>query len=198
MASIFGLSWSGGVPIINSAMWLAANTNYGWGWPTPGWDRTAVRDYHPWEHDIYNAATGGAGSDGIYDFSQDGAGPWSYDSTETPEAISASTWVLLERFADYYMDHTEIATKVTYWFHKVGNVNYPGACYELSYPEGIDSIIDSIDGSYIFRAWGSNSGWPNHGTSWFEWNEDCDFNVDTMINPSDLYLFAYNWGRVSG
>ncbi len=197
IASIFGLHWAGGVPIINSAMWLAANTEYGWGWPTPGWSRTAVRDYHPWEHDIYNAATGGVGSDGTYDFCQDGTGAWSYDSTETPTAISASTWVLLERFADYYMSNTEIHGKLTYWFHKVGNVNYPGATYELVYPESVDSIIDSIDGSYIFRAWGSNSAWTP-GKGWYEWNEDCDFNEDLVINPSDLYLFAYNWGRVSG
>jgi hypothetical protein len=91
----FGLHWAGGVPILNSKMWLAANSNYGWLWPSTTFDTTnryLVRDYHPWEHDIYDASTGGVGSDGIYDFSQDGAGAWSYNSTETPEAISASTW----------------------------------------------------------------------------------------------------------
>jgi ABC-type transport system substrate-binding protein len=77
IVSYFGLHWAGGVPILNSAMWLAANSNYGWQWPSTLFDTTTrhlVRDYHPWEHDIYDASTEGVGSDGTYDFCQDGAG----------------------------------------------------------------------------------------------------------------------------
>jgi hypothetical protein len=105
--------------------------------------------------------------------------------------------VLLERYADYYMTNAEIDQKLTYWFHLVGNVNYDGSIWEPNYPEGTDNNIDSIDGSYVFRGWGSTPLWT-HGYNWYEWNGDCDFKADNLIDPSDLYLFAYNFGRVSG
>jgi ABC-type transport system substrate-binding protein len=204
IVSYFGLHWAGGVPILNSAMWLAANshTDFDWGWPGPsndgtGWDRMGVRDYHPWQHDVYDASTEGMGSDGTYDFCQDGAGAWTYHSTEQPDAISASTWVLLERYADYYMSNTDIAGKITYWFHLIGNVNYPGSTHEFEYAQGTDMSIDSIDGSYIFRGWGTTHLWPA-GIDWQKWNCDCDFKLDNKIDASDLYQFAYNFGRVSG
>jgi hypothetical protein len=200
IASCFGLHWAGGVPILNSEVWLAANEYFGWGWPASGWDRYAVWDYHPWEHDV-----DGLGVDldenGVvedwekYDMIQDGAGTWMYHSTETPNAISGTTWVYLKRYPNYHMTNTEIANNINYWFHKIGNVNYPGSVHEPEYPV-IDMVIDAIDGSYIFRAWGTTPAWP-HGINWYEWNEDCDFNEDNKIDASDLYLFCLSYGKTA-
>ncbi len=194
MPTYWALHWGGGVPVLNSRIWLAANQHYEWGWPGASFDRFAVCDYHPWEHDIYDATTQGMGADGTYDLCQDGAGAWIYDSTDVPEDISAAAWVLLQASREYYMSQEEVRSLLTGWFHKAGNVNYAGSKHEDEYPEGVDECIDIMDGSYIMRAWGTDPSWP-HGISWSEWNEDCDFNEDLEIDVSDLYLFACNFGR---
>jgi hypothetical protein len=110
-----------------------------------------------------------------------------------PTAISASTWVLLERYADYYMSNTEIAQKITYWFHRIGNVNYPGSVHEAEYPV-IDDYITVIDWFFLFRAFGTTHLWPA-GIGWGQWNADCDFNGDGVVDIDDLYYCAYNFGR---
>jgi hypothetical protein len=76
-----------------------------------------------------------------------------------------------------------------------GNVNCPGCFYATQYPEGVDIVVDMIDGAYVARAFGSTEVWP-HGIDWGEYNVDADFDKDGWVWAYDLYIFARNFGLV--
>jgi ABC-type transport system substrate-binding protein len=184
--SYWMLHWAGGLPIINKDLWMAANDAYGWGYGTPGWDPTLVRDYHLWNSD--------ANDNGIVDLAEDGTGAWVWDSTERPEAISASTWILLTANRDFYRSQTEISDFLEMAFHTIGDIN-------------LGSNIDILDLSLIARGLGTDDTYP-WGTGFDEYNPDCDIFTcaawptwivgDGLINVDDLTTAAMNYGRVSG
>jgi hypothetical protein len=103
--SYWALHWAGMIPVINKKLWQAAigpgtPANYVEN-PDPRYsgtftDALKVREYHPWEHDKYNAATGGSGADGILDFKQDGSGPWIFESYVPGQTI------LFKKFTQFY------------------------------------------------------------------------------------------------
>lgn len=135
-----------------------------------------VRDYHPWNAD--------ANENDIVDLAEDGCGAWSYSNTESPSAISASTWLLMTADRDYYMTQTEVTDNLLMWFHAIGDVNE-------------DEVINIVDLALIARGLGTTSG-DTHGTGWDEYNEDADLNLDGAIDLFDLYSAGKNFGRVFG
>lgn len=58
-----------------------------------------------------------------------------------------------------------------------------------------DSDVDIADLSWIARAFGTDSSWPE-GTDWDQWNPDADINNDNKVDVVDLYIAATNYGRI--
>ena len=207
--------------ILNSKLWLAANDHFGWGFGTPDWDpvkeatKTGVREYHTWAQDVYNAGTGGPGSDGIEDLTQDGTGPWIYDGIEPGKTISTTTWIslLANTGATFYKTQAEISDHVIDSFAKVGNVNGPRSYFKDDYkarpnePEGyfwdIDMRITALDAVFIVRGMGAKAGVhpvgiPYPGDDWPMWNQDCDFDEDTLIGTPDHMTWGKNYDVKTG
>ena len=84
-------------------------------------------------------------------------------------------------------------------FHGLGNVNYPGSVHETEYIGqgfGIDQVIDSSDLDLISRSIYTTPADPP-GIDWGEWNVDCDFNNDNVIDDTDYVIAASNFGKVA-
>lgn len=176
---------AGYMPMMNRKVWLAANEALDWGyvWPhAPGrnwdWDRMAVRQYHPWEDDVYNATSGGAGSDGIEDLKQDGSGPWKWLGGILLEYVD------LEANRNFFLSQSEIEDTLADAFHAAGDVNS-------------DGTIDIADITAIARALGTDNTWPT-GTGWGQYNPDADLNGDNAVDALDLGMAGKAYGKVSG
>ncbi len=185
MMSFWAAHKAGYLPIFNRRIWLAANEALGWGyvWPhAPGrfwdWDRLAVREYHPWEDDIYDATTQGVGSDGIVDLKQDGSGPWKWVGGDLMEFVD------LEANRDFWMSQTEVEDRLADYFRRAGDVNK-------------DRVIDIRDVTTIARALGTDDTWP-HGTGWSQFNPDADLNEDGRVDAIDLGLAGKAYGKGAG
>ena len=184
--SYWALHWAGFLPILNKKVWMAASEAIGFGYtpPTvpgePGTfvDRMKVREYHPWEQDVYNAETGGVGSDGIVDLRQDGCGEFIFVDANLME------WVDLEANRNWYMTQEEVANFLTEAFRMIGDVN-------------LDRVIDIQDISTIARALGTDNTWPQ-GTGWGEFNPNTDLNGDGRVDAKDLGIAGKNYGKVAG
>jgi ABC-type transport system substrate-binding protein len=149
--SYWALSWIW-QPILNRRIWLtgpdgvqgtaddvySANSKYGWGYTYGLTDyrqftnRELVRYYEPWVSDV--------DEDGIYDYVEDGAGPWKFLSyaPAPPDPISTATSIALEAYtgSGYYLTQTFIRDYLADAFHYAGDVNR-------------DWKVDSADGSAI-------------------------------------------------
>jgi len=183
--SFWALHWGGYLPIMSRKVWLAANEYYDWGyvWPhAPGtfwdWDRLAVKQYNIWEDDVYNAATGGVGSDGIDDLAQDGSGPWKWLGGDLLEYID------LEANRDFFWSQADVQAFLDEAFHGAGDVNK-------------DSVIDIRDITAIARALGTDETWPQ-GTGWSQFNPDADLNEDNKVDALDLALAGKAYGKKAG
>jgi ABC-type transport system substrate-binding protein len=183
--SYLAVHWAGYLPIMNRKIWLAANDYFKWGykWPhAPGefrdWDQLKVREYHPWEQDIYNAATGGVGSDGVLDLCQDGCGAWKFVGAKLME------WVDLEANREYYLSQTWVSEYLADAFWSVGDVNR-------------DRIVNIGDMGVIARALGTDDTWP-HGTGWGQYNVDADLNKDGKVDVRDLAMAGRTYGKPAG
>ena len=183
--SFWALHWAGYIPIMSRRVWLAANDYYDWGyvWPhAPGtfwnWNRLGVYNYHPWEEDLYNAASGGVGSDGIDDMAQDGCGPWKWVGGVLTEYVD------LEANRDYFLSQTDVETFLAEAFHDAGDVNK-------------DRVIDIRDITAIARAFLTDDTWPI-GTGWSQFNPAADLNGDNKVDAIDLAYAGRAYGKKAG
>lgn len=118
------LHWSGYMPILEKAIWMAANTKFGWGYnPVTHTfvDSSKVRSYHPWE----SGALGDANNNGVIDLREDGTGPWKYVDADT----KLMEWVELEAWRQFYIDQDEVTNYLAQAFHDVGDVNKNGQVF---------------------------------------------------------------------
>lgn len=61
-------------------------------------------------------------------------------------------------------------------------------------PRVPDGYIDITDLNIISRALTTTPSSPP-GTGWNQWNPDCDFTLDNLIDVDDLYIAGKNFGR---
>lgn len=183
--SFWALHWAGYTPIMSRKVWLAANDALDWGyvWPhAPGhfwdWNRLAVREYHPWTADVYNAVTGGVGSDGTVDLAQDGSGPWTWVGGNLLESVD------LKANRNFFWSQNDVANFLATAFHAAGDVNR-------------DGVIDIRDINAIARGSGTDASWP-HGTGWDQFNPDADLNGDNKVDALDLAYAGSAYGKTAG
>jgi len=74
--------------------------------------------------------------------------------------------------------------------------NGSGGSVRVKLPGDVDGDgdVDIADLSWIARAFGTDSSWPE-GTDWDQWNPDADINNDNKVDVVDLYIAATNYGR---
>jgi len=164
-------------------IWMAASQAIGFGYnPVTHTfaDRLKVREYHPWEQDVYNNATGGVGSDGIIDLKQDGTGPWIYVGADP----LLHEYIDLEANRNFHLSQTEVSSFLADAFHAVGDVNK-------------DGIINISDMTAVARSYGTNSTWT-HGIDWDQYNPDADLNEDGKVDITDLGMAGRSYGKVGG
>jgi len=235
--SYWAVHWVGFLSVINKKLWQAAigpgtAANYvenaDPSKPGTFGNAAAVRAYHPWEMDRYNAATGGAGSDGILDLTQDGSGPWIFQSHVPGQTILftrhvpfySDIWVKGRRWWAYGGKQYDIkgtgkmvtiGTSVTDFFHERGNVNYPGGYGDNNIWYADDRKIDLTDLYLIANALGTNttgttedlsdtSLWPrgHWGSTLYKFNLDADVNLSYEVDSSDLGIAGLGFGKKMG
>jgi len=164
-------------------IWMAASEAIGFGYDPATHtfkDRMKVREYHPWEQDVYNAATGGVGADGIIDLTQDGTGEWIYVGAD-PLLME---WYDLKANRDYYLGQDEVSSYLAGAFRDVGDANR-------------DRVVDIGDMNVIARALGTEETWP-HGTGWGQYNPDADLNNDGKVDALDMGMAGRSYGKSAG
>jgi ABC-type transport system substrate-binding protein len=164
-------------------VWMAASEAIGFGYDPDTHtfdDVTKVREYHPWEMDVYDATTGGVGSDGIVDLAQDGTGPWIFVGADE----------LLQEYCDlranreYHMSQDEVSAYLSDSFWRVGDTNR-------------DSAVNIGDMQVIARSLGTDNTWPI-GTDWDQFNPDADLNEDGKVDATDIGMTGRSYGRTAG
>lgn len=202
---------AGMTPFPSRKIWMAANEAYGWGYdPTkePGYgpdnrfpsreQAALVREYNPWEDDIYDASIQGYNpdGDGILDLAQDGTGPWIYVGADP----LLQEYIDLTANREHHLTQDGVRSFLSEAFHNIGNVNYFGATHEAEYTTagiGIDNVIDEADVILIEKALFTASGDPS-GIGWDEWNEDGDINGDGSCDDLDYAIGGFNYGKTAG
>jgi ABC-type transport system substrate-binding protein len=172
-ASYWAVHWAGFRRILNHNTWMAVNAHDGWGYTRGMTDfnlftnRWLVRNYQPWESDV--------DSDGTNDFTEDGSGPWTYQSYAPPGSIDTATSVLLTAFSNYAISQDAIPSFLTWAFHMIGDTNEDGS-------------IDGVDGLTLQKAFGTDSTMLPWGTGWDQYNPAADINTATwnMVTQTPL------------
>jgi hypothetical protein len=157
-----------------------------------------VRNYHPYDDDVYNATSGGPGPDGIVDMIQDGTGPWKFVGYTGP--IDAVQFIDLEAFREHHMTQAEVTVYLEEAFNGVGNVNYDGSVHETDYTTagiGIDRVIDEPDIILLTKAYLTINTDPA-GIDWGDWNADADFNDDDTVDDLDIAVASFFYGKSAG
>jgi hypothetical protein len=192
-------------------IWMNASEYYGWGynrtkppgigagyrWPSDG-QRMAVRNYHPYDDDIYDPASATPQSDGTLDIAQDGTGPWVFVGYTGP--IDAVETIDLEAFRSHHMSPVAVTALLESAFNGVGNVNYDGSANAAAYTTagiGIDRVIDEPDIILLTKAYLTTSG-DTPGIDWSEWNVDADFNGDDTVDDLDIAVASFFYGKSAG
>jgi hypothetical protein len=163
-------------------IWTAADETIGWGYDPDTHtfvDRMKVREYRPREQDLYNAATQGAGSDGIVDLAQDGTGPWKFVGV-----TGIWEFIDLEAFRQHHLSQAEVESYLSDAFWSVGDTNR-------------DRIVDISDMQVIARSLGTDDTWT-HGTDWDQYNVDADLNSDGKVDATDLGMAGRSYGKSAG
>lgn len=116
--------------------------------------------------------------DGVYDLIEDGCGAWIFGSaTDTSVSLTADQ--------QYYLTANYISTRLAEMFHDgAGDVDGNG-------------VVNVKDLGAIARALGTNIN-MTHGTGWNQYNSDCDFNHDGLVDLTDLAVVATNYGKTMG
>jgi len=164
-------------------IWMAASEAIGFGYDAETHtfeDRLAVKDYHPWEMDVYDASTGGVGSDGIIDLVQDGTGPWIYVGAD-PLLME---YIDLKANREYFLSQDEVSTYLADAFWTVGDANR-------------DREVNIADMQVMARALGTDDTWPV-GTDWNQFNPDADLNGDNKVDATDLGMAGRSYGKSAG
>jgi len=164
-------------------IWEAADATVGFGYNATAHtfvDRMKVREYHPWEHDYYDAVGGGAGQDGVVDLVHDGTGPWIFVGADA----LLKEYVDLEANRDHYLSQDDVNSYISDAFWSVGDTNR-------------DGVVNISDMQTIARSSGTNDTWT-HGTGWDQYNPYADLNEDGKVNIFDLIMAGRSYGRSAG
>lgn len=139
--SAWALHWAGGLPIVNKDLWMAAigpGTAAGYSGPKSDGslgtftNAMAVRDYHPWEHDRFNAATQSPGSDGIVDLKQDGSSDWVFESHVPGQSVTLKAWANAD---------DDIAVKSKGMWLKDGSYVNPDVYHTMLIPDFLENAF---------------------------------------------------------
>ena len=164
-------------------IWMAASEAIGFGYDPETHtfeDRLAVREYRPWEMDVYDASTGGVGSDGIIDLVQDGTGAWIFVGADR----LLYEYVDLKANREYFLSQEEVSTYLEDAFWSVGDTNR-------------DREVDIGDMQVLARALGTDDTWTP-GDDWNQYNVDADLNSDGEIDATDLGMAGRSYGKSAG
>jgi len=192
-------------------VWMNASAAFGWDYdPTkppgvgPGlrWPndtaRMSVRNYHPYDDDVYDPTSATPNADGTVDIAQDGTGPWKFVGYTGP--IDAVETIDLEAFREHHMTQDQVTALLEQAFNGVGNVNYDGSAHETDYGTagiGIDRVIDEPDIILLTKAYLTTNSDPA-GIDWSEWNVDADFNGDNTVDDLDIAVASFFYGKSAG
>jgi hypothetical protein len=170
--SYWGVHLVGFLEFPSRKIWMNASAHYGWGYdPTkpPGigtglrWPndagRMAVRNYHPYDDDIYDPTSATPNADGTVDIAQDGTGPWIWVGYTGP--IDAVETIDLEANREHHMTQSYVTGLLAKSFNAIGNVNYDGSVHETDYNTAginIDRVIDEPDIILLTKAYLTDSG----------------------------------------
>jgi len=164
-------------------IWMAASEAIGFGYDPETHsfeDVTLVRQYHPWEMDVYDAATGGVGEDGILDLAQDGTGPWIFVEADP----LLQEYCDLEANREHHLSQDEVDTYLADSFWRIGDANR-------------DAVVNINDMQVIARSLGTDDTWPI-GEDWNQFNPDGDLNEDGKVDATDLGMAGRSYGRSGG
>ena len=129
-------------------------------------------------HDLYykTSANNGTTWSATSQFTTDNENDWQPTATQTQDK---GIWVIWTstRNDPNGNPNQDLYARIT----ALGDIDHSGA-------------IDMTDLSMILKAAGTDPSWP-HGTDWFQWNPECDLNVDNKINVLDLSTAALNFGQ---
>jgi ABC-type transport system substrate-binding protein len=209
--SYWGVHLVGFLEFPSRKIWMNASAHFGWGydptkppgigaglrWPSDS-QRIAVRNYHPYDDDIYDPASATPNADGIIDLIQDGTGPWKFVGYTGP--IDAVETIDLEAYREHHMTQDEVTGFLEEAFNGVGNVNYDGSVHETDYTTagiGIDRVIDEPDIILLTKAYLTINTDPA-GIDWGDWNADADFNDDDTVDDLDIAVASFFYGKSAG
>lgn len=201
VTSGWALHWAGGMPIINKKLWMAAcgpGTATGYSGPTSDGssgtftNAMAVRDYHPWEHDVYNAGTGGAGSDGVIDLEQDGTSDWSFKSYVPGQSVTLQAWANAD---------DDITVKSKGMYLKDGTYVNPGVYYTMATSDLLENAFHRFgDVTYNMRVDISDlsaiAKWLTKFVPPAPTN--ADITGDKFVDVDDLWASGKNFGQKFG
>jgi hypothetical protein len=159
----------------------------------------AVRNYHPYDDDIYDPTSATPNADGTVDMAQDGTGPWKFVGYTGP--IDAVETIDLEAFRNHHMTQAQVTGFLEGAFHGIGNVNYDGSTHEATYIAdliGIDRVVDEADILLLKKAYLTTPIDPV-GIDWFDWNEDGDFLYDDdLVDHNEVTIASFFYGKSAG
>lgn len=194
-------------------IWMNASANFGWGydptkppgvgagyrWPSDA-QRLAVRNYAPYDMDIYDPTSATPHADGIKDLTQDGTGPWKFAGYTGP--IDAVETIDMTAFREHHMTQDQVTAFLEKAFNGVGNVNYDGSAHETDYTTagiGIDRVIDEPDIILLTKAYLTMPPPVDPaGIDWNNWNVDADFNGDNTVDDLDIAVASFFYGKSAG
>jgi hypothetical protein len=180
--SYWALHWAGMGSIYSEALWMAANTNYGWGYVYGETDftnfpnREMIRNYQP--------SIADQDGDTIVDLAEDGAGPWIFVSMDglTPSASSSFAFAA-DNVPSYFLSQTYIGDYLGWAFWATGDTTR-------------NDVIDIVDASKIANAIvGGYDADANIAPDpwWDEVGATGHRATDPLINAEDLG----KWGRAT-
>jgi len=196
--SVWALHWAGFLPIINKAIWTAANTKYSFGYNDATGTMTTpnnVRTYHSWTDDANN--------NGVIDLKEDGGFSWKFVSYTVGETVA------LTKFDGYYETGADVDAYINTKFHAIGNVNYGGGYGATQGWYTADSAVDlSLDIRAIGMSTLSSSTWtkeymwadPEHLRGF---NPDADISgpagvPDGKVDGFDMGVAGKAFGKTQG
>jgi hypothetical protein len=140
-----------------------------WNTADPNWSEH-VRNYDPTSTDL--------NANGLPDLSEDGTTRCTFSYGINEEGLKR----YYSSVNHYGINEEGIKSMMlSGMFHGAGDVNR-------------DGIINILDLSFMARALGTDSSMP-HGTNWAQYNPDCDFDGNEVINLYDLTLATTNYGK---
>jgi ABC-type transport system substrate-binding protein len=130
----------------------------------------------------YDPVTMDNNNNGLLDIYEDGTGAWIFGT------YVKSNYITLAANTYYYLTQTAIADRLKDMFWSgAGDVNK-------------DGVVNTQDLGLMARALFTNSTYSPGGAppNWYAYNQDCDFDSNTIIDANDLAVVTSNYGKTAG